>query len=219
MNDNKILRRTPAFSAALAGLFGFLLKYTAYNFLTGVVLLCFTALVFAYITFIGPRVSFLKYLSFLIPVDSQGTATIDASDILRIFSLLSLIFMILAITGTTFMRGLRKMISQAPHDDGVENSGPVNTPSIRQSIRAGTRRFIIGCAAITLFFLAAFIAIPYARLAVSTSPIAMFALFGFFYLLALVSNGVYILMDVVSDGFLDWARVNLPWPVGRNRVM
>ncbi|HEY5118391.1 MAG TPA: hypothetical protein VII90_02965, partial [Anaerolineales bacterium] len=83
----------------------------------------------------------------------------------------------------------------------------------------GTRRFIIGCAAITLFFLAAFIAIPYAQLAVGTRPIAMFALFGFFYLLALVSNGVYILMDVVSDGLLDWARVNLPWPVERNRVM
>lgn len=219
MNDNKIPGRTPAFSAALAGLFGFLLKYTAYNFLTGVVLLCFTALAFAYITFIGPRVSLLKYLAFLIPVDSQGTATIGASDILRIFSLLSLIFMILAMTGATFVRGLRKVISPAPHAGGVENSGPVNTPSIRQSIRAGTRRFITGCSAITMFFLAAFIAIPSARLAVGTGPLAMFALFGFFYLLALVSNGVYILIDVVSDGFLDWARVNFPWPVERKPVM
>ena len=61
--------------------------------------------------------------------------------------------------------------------------------------------------------------IPYARLAVGTDPVAMFALFGLFYLLALVSNGVYILMDVVSDGLLDWARVNLPWPVERNRVI
>ncbi|MGD0806126.1 MAG: hypothetical protein ABSA10_01370 [Anaerolineales bacterium] len=218
MNDNKIPRRTPAFSAALAGLFGFLMKYSAYNFLTGVVLLCFTALTFAYITFIGPRVFFSKYLAFLIPVDSQGTATIGASDILRMFSLLSLIFMILAITGTTFIRGLREVISPAPHADGVENPGPANTQSIRQSIRAGTRRFVIGCIAITLFFLAAFIAIPYAKLAVGTSPIAMFALFGFFYLMAFVSNGVYILMDVVSDGLLDWARVNFPWPVEREPV-
>jgi len=219
MNDNKIPRPTPAFSAALAGLFGFLLKYSAYNFLTGVVLLCFTALAFAYITFIGPRVSFLKYLSFLIPVDSQGTATIGASDILRVFSLLSLIFMILAITGKTFMGGLRKLISPAPRADGVKNSSPADTQSIRQSIRAGTRRFIIGCVAITLFFLAAFIAIPFAKLAEDTSSIAMFALFGFFYLLALVSNGVYILIDVVSDGLLDWARMNFPWPVEREQVM
>ena len=219
MNDNRILRRTPAFSAALAGFFGFLLKYSAYNFLTGVVLLCFTALAFAYITFIGPRVSFLKYLAFLLPVDSQGTATLGASDILRVFSILSLIFMILAITGTTLMSGLRKVISPAHPADGADNSGPANTRSIRQLIRAGTRRFIIGCAAITLFFLAAFIAIPYARLAEGTSPVAMFALFGFFYLLALVSSGVYILIDVVSDGLLDWARVNFPWPVDRDPVM
>jgi len=219
MNDNKIPRRTPAFSATLAGLFGFLLKYAAYNFLTGVVLLCFTALAFAYITFIGPRVSFMKYLSFLIPVDSQGTATIGASDILRVFSLLSLIFMILAMMGATFLRGLRKLISPGSHAGVVENSGPLNTPSIRQSIRAGTRRFITGCAAITLFFLAAFIAIPRARLAVGTGPVVMFALFGFFYLLALVSNGVYILVDVVSDGLLDWARLNFPRPVERNPVI
>jgi hypothetical protein len=219
MNDKKIPGRTPTFSAALAGLFGFLLKYTAYNFLTGVVLLCFAALVFAYITFIGPRVSFLKYLAFLIPVDSRETTTIGASDILRIFSLLSLIFMILAMTGAAFVRALRKVISPAPHAGGEENSGPANTPSIRRSIRAGTRRFITGCAAITLFFLAAFIAIPYAPLAAGTGPLSMFALFGLFYLLALVSNGVYILIDVVSDGLLDWARVNFPWPVERNPVM
>jgi hypothetical protein len=127
--------------------------------------------------------------------------------------------MILAITGTTLTRGLRKVISPAPPADGVDNSGPANTRSIRQLIRAGTRRFIIGCAAITLFFLAAFIAIPHAKLAEGTSPIAMFALFGLFYLLALVSNGVYTLLDVVSDGLLDWARVNFPWPLEQDRVM
>jgi hypothetical protein len=219
MNNNKNPGRTPAYSAALAGLFGFLLKYTAYNFLTVVVLLCFTALVFAYITFIGPRVAFLKYLAFLLPVDSRGTATIGASDILRIFSLLSLIFMILAMTGATFVRGLRKVISPAPRAGGEENSGPASTPSIRRLIHAGTRRFITGCAATTLFFLAAFIAIPYARLAIGTGPLTMFALFGFFYLLALISNGVYILIDVISDCLLDWARVNFPWPVERNPVM
>ena len=219
MNDNRILRRTPAFSAALAGFFGFLLKYSAYNFLTGVVLLCFTALAFAYITFIGPRVSFLKYLAFLLPVDSQGTATLGASDILRVFSLLSLIFMILSITGKPLMRGLRRIISPAPPADGVDHSAPANTRSIRQWIRAGTRRFIIGCAAITLFFLAAFIAVPHAKLAEGTSPSAMFSLFGLFYLLALVSNGIYLLIDVVSDGLLDWARVNFPRPEEGERVM
>jgi hypothetical protein len=219
MDDNKLTDRIPTFAIALAGLFGFLMKYSAYNFLTGVALLCFAALAFAYITFIGPQVPFIRYLGFLIPMNSEGTTTLGASDILRVFSFLSLIFMILSIMGNALLRGLRKVVQPAARVADGGGSRPANPSSIRSSLRAAVRRIIIGFVAVSLFFAAAFAAVPYARMAEGASRLAMAALFGFFYLLAIVSNGVYLLTDVVSDFILSWARAKFPWPQERDQVM
>ncbi len=201
-----------AIPAALGGLLGLVLKYFAYNFLTAAVLLVFSALAFAYINFFGPRVAFASYLAFLFPMDSRGTTTVSASDILRAYSFLSLSFMLLSMTGRAVRRGLRRGGLPAPQAEGGENSGPAGIQFPRVSFHAGARQILFGCFAITLCFLPAFFAIPFARMAEGSNRTALVAVFGFFYLLAIVATGVYTGIEVVADLILDWARVNFPCP-------
>ena len=219
MNENSIPSRTSTLVAALTGLFGFLMKYAAYNFFAAVVLLCFGALAFAYITFFGPKMPFLSSLSLLIPVDSNGTVRIGPSDILRAYSLLSLVLMGLGMAAKGLIAGWRRWAHRMGAFDPAGLSTPMNLQTPRQYINAGVRRIIFGCGAITLIFLAAFAAIPSAKMAEGASRVELFGIFGFFFVVAIGSNGIHVLIDGFSDFILDWARANFPWATERGQVL
>jgi len=218
MNDNKMPNRIPAFPVAIAGLFGYLMKYSAYNFLTFVILLCFGGLAFAYLTILGPEIPFWGFLSSVIPFDSHGNATIGASDILWVYSLVSLIFMLLGMAVKALWMGMRRVVQRMRGSAPVEMSTPKKPQFIRQYLHAVLWRIIISCAVITLIFLTAFAAIPSAKMAEGSSPVGLFGVIGFFYVIGKIFNCVYVLTDVFSDFILDWARSNFPWPMVRSQV-
>jgi hypothetical protein len=218
MNDNKKPNRIPTFPVVIAGVFGYLTKYSAYNFLTFVILLCFGGLAFAYITFFGPTIPFWSLLSPLIPMDASGNASIGASDILRAYSLVSLFFMVLGIAAKALVTGVKRVIQRMRGSEEVETASPTNRRGIRRYLRAGLWRITISCTVITVIFLAAFAAVPSAKMAEGSSPVALLGIFGIFYLIAMCCNGAYILIDGFSDIILDWVRSNLPWPLEGNQV-
>jgi hypothetical protein len=218
MNDDRKPNRKPAFPVAPAGVFGYLAKYSAYNFLTFVILLCFGGLAFAYLTFFGTKIPFWSSVSSLIPFDASGNATIGASDILWVYLLVSLIFMLLGIAAKALWTGMRRAVQRMRGSGPVDTSTPKNPQPLRQYLRAVLKRIIISCAVITLIFLAAFAAIPSAKMAEGSSHAAFFGIIGFFYVMAMLLNCVYVLTDVFSDFTLDRARSNFPWAMVRSQV-
>jgi hypothetical protein len=218
MNDDKKPNRIPAFPVAMAGVFGYLAKYSAYNFLTFAILLCFGGLAFAYITFFGGQIPFWNSISSLIPFDASGNATIGASDILWVYSLVSLIFMLLGMAVKAMWMGMRRVVQRMRGSSPVEMSTPKKPQLIRRYLHAVLWRIIISCAVITLIFVVAFAAIPSAKMAEGSSPVGLFGVIGFFYVIGMIFNCVYVLTDVFSDFILDWARSNFPWPMVRSQV-
>jgi hypothetical protein len=218
MNNDKTSDRTSAFPAALAGLFGYGMKYFAYNFLTAVVLFCFGAMMFAYISFFGSTIPSWRLFSFLIPFNSNGTATIGTSDILWAYSLVSLVFMILATIAKGVTGGMHRRMHRMRGSSRVDISSPRNPQPIRKYFRAGMRRILIGSAVITLIFLTAFLAIPSAKIAEGTSRVTIFDMIGLFYGAAMVSNCVHVLIDSCSDFILDWAGSVFSWRMEWDRI-
>jgi hypothetical protein len=218
MQDNAAHDQNNTFLAAAAGVFGYGLKFAGYNFLTFVVLLCFGIMVFAYLTLVGPQVPSLKILSPLLPIDASGNTSLDASDILRVYSILSLVFMFLGIAAKGVLAGLRRIIQRLRGGGSAEPSSATNSRSLRQTLRADLWRIILSSGLITLIFLAACAGIPSAKMAEGASRLGLLGVLGVFYGIALVMNFFYVLIDEFSDLILDWARSNLPWPTARDQV-
>ena len=218
MNDDASPHQTNTFLAAAAGIFGYVLKYAGYNFLTFVVLVCFGMLVFAYLTLFGPQVPSLKILSPLLPVDANGNTSLSASDILRAYSVLSLVFMFLGIAAKGLLTGLRRLIQRIRGGGSMEAPSGMGARTVRQYLRADLWRVMISCVVITLIFLAACAGVPFAKMAAGASPVALLGVLGVFYGISLVFNLMYVLIDEFSDFILDWARSNLPWPTVRDQV-
>lgn len=187
-------------TALVIAVFGYAIKFVAYNFLTPVVLLSFAALMFTYITFVGPEIPFLQYVSFLLPIDGRGNASIDEDDIMKAFGALTLVFFLLSVIGGWLLRILKRVFR--PAEAGIdENSASTN----QNPISCAKRRLIPGSIGIIIVFLIVFIAIPFARMAEGTSFLAMYPLFAIFGVIAMVSNAIYIGVDILSDIVLGWA--------------
>jgi hypothetical protein len=186
--------------ALLVAACGYIIKFIACNFLTPVVLLSFAALMFTYITLVGPEVPFLRYFSSLLPIDGRGNASINEDDIMKAFGLLTMAFFLLSMIGGWLVRVLRRIFQ--PAETGLDEKNASASQSPVSSIR---RRLIPGSIVIVIIFLIVFISIPFARMAEGTSFLAMYPLFAVFGVIALVSNAIYIGVDSLSDVVLGWA--------------
>lgn len=188
--------------ALLVAACGYIIKFIACNFLTPVVLLSFAALMFTYITLVGPEVPFLRYFSSLLPIDGRGNASINEDDIMKAFGLLTMSFFLLSVIGGWLVRVLKPIFQ--PAEAGTDEK---NTSASQSPVSSVRRRLIPGSLVIVIIFLIVFISIPFARMAEETSFLAMYPLFAVFGVIALVSNAIYIGVDSLSDIVLGWA-----WP-------
>jgi hypothetical protein len=179
---------------------GYAIKFIAYNFLTPAVLLSFAALMFTYITLVGPEVPFLRYVSFLLPIDARGNASIDENDIMKAFGLLTLAFFLLSVIGGWLVRILKRILR--PDEAGTDESG---ASANQNPVARAKRRLLVGSLAIVIIFGIVFVAIPFARMAEGSSFMAMYPLFAVFGVIAIVSNAIYIVIDILSDVVLGWA--------------
>ena len=181
---------------------GYIVKYIAYNFLTPVVLMAFAAIVFVYINVAGPELPYFQYYSFLLPIDAQGNARLDQNDILRLFNILTAIFFLVSLLGGGLIRLLKRILRPE-----VESVKPA-VPMIQSLLSSLKWRFLINNGVITLIFVAAFLAVPLARLAEGQKPMGMYVIMGVFYGIALVSETIFIGIDSLSNKVIEWALAN-----------
>jgi hypothetical protein len=190
-------------TALTAVVFGYIVKFMAYGFLTPVVLMTFAALVFVYITLAGPELPFLQYLSFMLPIDGRGNASIDGNDIMNAFGLLTMTFFVLSLIGGWLIRILKR-VAKRVFEPGSEVDGG-NIFSNQNPLASIKRRLIVSSIVITIIYLVLFAVIPLARMAEGTSFLAMYPLFVVFYIVIMVANAIYIGIDTLSDIVLGWA--------------
>ncbi len=181
---------------------GYIVKFMAYGFMTPVVLMTFAALVFVYITLVGPELPFLQYLSFILPIDKRGNASLNGDDIMNAFGLLTMAFFVISVAGGWLLR-LLKRVAQRIFQPGSEVEEG-NTYSNQNPLSIIKRRLIVSIIVITVIYLVLFAVIPFARMAEGTSYLAMYPLFVVFYIVIMISNVIHIGIDTLSDMVLGW---------------
>jgi len=190
------------YTGFVAVAFGYAIKFAGYGFLTPVVLMIFAALMFVYITLAGPEVPFFTYLSFILPVDSQGNLRVNENDIINAFGLLTVAFFVLSAAGggcVYLLKRIAKQIFQAGSNLDEENK-PANLNS-PLTIR---RRLIVSSIVITVIYLVLFAVIPFAKMAEGTSFMSMYPVFIVFYIVIMLSNAIFIGIDSLSNLVLAW---------------
>lgn len=191
-------QRESIISPALSVVFAYGLKYLAYGFLTLAVLPTFTATMIIYTTIWGSDLQFLQYLSFILPIDAEGNAHLVADDIMRVFSLLTLVILVFFEAARTIKRRLRPSRG--------EESGQGIRDILVKYLKPS---FII----ITIIFVITALILPFSDLAGDTSLTGMYGLVAFFYVMAIVSNAIYTVLNNRAERIL--GKANSKIRVGR----
>lgn len=184
---------------------GYVVKYIAYNFLTPVILLTFAALMFVYITLVGPEIPFFQYLSFILPLDRRGNASINEDDIMKAFGLLTMAFFLLSVLGGWLLRVLKRAARRIFQPESEVNADEGSISTNQNPLVSLKWRLIISSIVITAIYLILFVVIPFARMAEGTSFMTLYPIFAVFYVIVMISNAMYIGIDTLSGMVLGWA--------------
>jgi hypothetical protein len=201
-NENPIM----SYIAIIAG---YVVKYIAYGFLTPVVLLTFAALIFDYITIAGSEMPFLKYFAFTVPANSGGTTHLNADDIMKGYGSITTVLFLLSIIGSLLSRMSRYIKKRIFHPNDKEETNEGNASSEQKPPFGIRRRLIISSIVITTTYATLFIVLPFAPMSKGTSFLTGYVIFIIFYLIALISNSIYIGIDSLSNKLIGWAASNI----------
>jgi hypothetical protein len=194
----------------IAGGLGYLVKYISYGFLTPVILLSFSALVFGYIAFFGPELPFLRYFASVLPINSDGTTHLNTDDIMLGYGSITTALFLLSITGSGLMSILRRFKKQSSPSDPLEGTDNLEAPSAQAAfLKPVKRRLIISSIVIALIFASSLIAIPFAPLAVGESKASWYVILIILCVIALISNAIYTVIDSLSDKMFGWTGSNI----------
>lgn len=193
----------------IAVVFGYILKFVAYSILTATVLMTFAALMSAYIIIAGPEIPFFQHLSFLLPIDARGNATLNEEDIMQAYGLLAMILFVFSVAGRWLLRIFRQTVRRILGAEGEVDADGGNRSASQNPLASLKRRLIVSSIVITVIYLVLFAVIPFARMSEGTSSLTMYLIFAVFYVIAVVSNAFYIGIDGLSDMILGraWSRV------------
>lgn len=175
------------------------IRWIAYNIFTATILTVFSALIFIYITVIGPEMPFLRHIAFLIPNNMRQSTTLDENDILRLYSILATILFVLSIIGRKLREALERRRKHSTQMEQAEASDGDTVHPLRGVLQYSKRRFVTSSVVITLVYLAAFITIPSARMAAGENAMTLYPIFVIFYIIAMVSNTLYIGIDSLAN--------------------
>ena len=171
-------------------LFAYMLKYLVYGFLTVAVLSTFSATMIIYTTVWGSNLQFLQYLSFILPINAEGNAHLDGNDIMRVFSLLTLIIMILSEVARAIIGRLRP------------SSNNSNKRLVQRIWNLYVREMMASSIVITMIFLITALVLPFAELTWDTSLIGIYGVVGIFYLIAIISNAIFTAVNNIAEYIL-----------------
>ncbi len=193
------------FLAFLINLSAYGVKYLAYNFLSATVLLTFGALMTTYLTLFGPEMPWLQYLSVIIPIDGNGNALLDESHILRVFTPVALGLLAASIVG----RGLKRVLKRLFRSKADVEPGEVDTRPTWGPVSSAKKHLLINGLMINVIYLVLIIVLPFAKLSEGSNLVSMYTIFIIFYLIAMVSMAIYVVIDTLSEWILRWGASNI----------
>lgn len=193
----------PISNTIITGGVGYLIKLFAYNFLTGMVVLTFGALIAAYLIIFGPEMPFLKYFSFILPIDKNGTGSINEGDLMRLFRFMTLIFFLVSIIGKQMLLSAKRFFLSTNENDTLDENEPPNQTIFSQIMR----RFLINAFFITWAYLIVAVAFPFAKLSEGTTLPIIYMILAIFYVIAMASNALFVLIDSLSNYVLAKASI------------
>jgi len=194
----------------IAGGLGYLVKYISYGFLTPVILLSFSSLVFGYIALFGPELPFLRYFASVLPINSDGTTHLNTDDIMVGYGSITTALFLLSIIGSGLMSILRRFKEQSSPSDPLDSTDNSEAPSVHSALlKPIKRRLIISSIVIIVIFAISLIAIPFAPLAGGESKVTWYVILIIFCIIALISNAIYTVIDSLSDKMFGWTASNL----------
>ena len=180
---------------------GYLVKYVAYYFLFGMVVLTCAILIAAYVNIFGPKMPFLEYFSFLLPKDQRGLGNWNERDLMRLYNFLTTIFFLLSMIGKLIILLAKK--SLRPNYDNervVENA-------TKTTLSQFMWRFFINGLIITSINIISLFVFPFNSLSEGSNPMVVYIVFGVFYLFAMIANVAYVLLDTFSNRILAKATI------------
>ena len=175
---------------------GYLIKYVAYYFLFGMVLLTCAILIAAYVNIFGPKMPFLEYFSFLLPKDQRSSGSWNERDLMRLYNFLTTIFFLLSMIVKLIILLAKK--SLRPNYDNervVENA-------TKTTLSQFMWRFFINGLIITSINIISLFVFPFNSLSEGSNPMVVYIIFGVFYLFAMIANVAYVLLDTLSNRIL-----------------
>ena len=188
---------------------GYVLKFISYSFLTAVVLIGFTGLVFIYINVVGTDMSVLKYFGFLLPLDANGSGSITEKDIMRVYGVLSMGLFGVSVLWDWLKRWIKRSRAgsePANVEVNVEGEG-VQAP--RRRLPNILKRILISSVLITLIYVAVFVVIPSAPMATGENPLLLYPIMIIFLIIALIANVIFIGIDTAANKLINLGLSNL----------
>ena len=187
---------------------GYVLKFISYSFLTAVVLIGFTGLVFIYINVVGTDMSVLKYFGFLLPLDANGSGSITEKDIMRVYGVLSMGLFGVSVLWDWLKRWIKRSRAgsePANVEVNVEGEG-VQAP--RRRLPNVLKRILISSVLITLIYVAVFVVIPSAPMATGENPLLLYPIMIIFLIIALIANVIFIGIDTAANKLINLGLSN-----------
>ena len=188
------------FATIVLHVLAYVLRYLAAGFLTAAVLTTLTLLIVLYVAVWGPEMEFLSILSPFLPIDAQGNARISGDDIMRAFSIMSLIMMGVA---AALKAMIRKLGLHSENRDDNQTRG----------------RFMHGLGIplifITIVYAGSTLAMLLTGAARGPSEGGILSIMALTYGIAMVSSLIYKAIDAFSQGILGRIRsVSDAGPIG-----
>jgi hypothetical protein len=190
-----------------AGFFSFVINYLAFGFLTPVILLTLTAIVFSYTAITGPELPFMSHFNSIMPINSGKSIRLNGDDIMRGYYIVTTALFVLSVIGAQLKRFLRRLEKRTSSLDAEETSD-VNEALPNRSLFSqpiNKRRLIIMSIVLTAIFVFSIIMIPFAHLAEGESKVTWYVIFAILWVIVLISNGIYVVIRCLSDKLYDWA--------------
>ncbi|HOD04845.1 MAG TPA: hypothetical protein PKH92_07340 [Anaerolineaceae bacterium] len=188
---------------------GYVLKFISYSFLTAVVLIGFTGLVFIYINVVGTDMSVLKYFGFLLPLDANGSGSITEKDIMRVYGVLSMGLFGVSVLWDWLKRWIKRSRAGSEPANVEVNVDGEGVQAPRRRLPNILKRILISSVLITLIYVAVFVVIPSAPMATGENPLLLYPIMIIFLIIALIANVIFIGIDTAANKLINLGLSNL----------
>jgi hypothetical protein len=188
----------------LAGVFGYMIKYTSFYLLTLVVLLLFWPLMGAYVNIFGPEMPFLRHITFMLP---NGGEIITEREIMWLYMAIVTALFLSSIIGRSVVYVLKRQ-TKPPEADYIADEAEAVSPAQVAYLRIKRRlitNIIIASVSYGLFS----VTLPFGQIHEDSSLLSFYPIIVFLYLFTLAMIAGYLVIDTISNKLISWAASHI----------